>query len=445
MTRDAETGLELADIQSGVLRPRPTPYAATYIVFRIDDRKAGRELMRRASAVVTSAANPTSPVADTWVSVALTFQGLRALGVPAESLDSLAWEFRQGMAARAKELGDTDESSPEHWERPLGTPDVHVVLVTVSPDAPRLEAALERARRAYQELSPGITAIWRQDCHALPTETEPFGFRDGISHPAIEGSGIPGTNPREQPLKAGEFVLGYLDEMGGIQRTEPEILGRNGTYIVFRKLHQRVAAFRQYLKANSTSPEEEELLAAKMMGRWRSGAPLALSPIHDDPALGADPRRNNDFLYESEDAAGFKTPGGSHIRRTNPRDASVAGVTRIHRMIRRGTAYGPPLPDGVLEEDGADRGLMFAFVGAHLGRQFEFVQSQWINDGVFFGAGAAKDPIVGSNREGDSFTVPRRPVRRRLQGLPRFVVTRGGEYGFMPGLRALRWLAELQS
>jgi hypothetical protein len=103
------------------------------------------------------------------------------------------------------------------------------------------------------------------------------------------------------------------------------------------------------------------------------------------------------------------------------------------------------LEEGVLEDDGADRGLMFAFVGAHLGRQFEFVQSQWINDGVFFGAGSAKDPIVGSNDDGGDFTVPRRPVRKRLQGLPRFVVTRGGEYCFMPGLRALRWLADLQT
>jgi Dyp-type peroxidase family len=448
MTGASNVILELDDIQSGVLRPRPTPYAATYIVLRIDNRKAGRELMRRLSEVVTSAANPTSPLSDTWVSVALTYQGLRALGAPQDSLDSFAWEFQQGMAARAKALGDTGESSPENWEQPLGTPDVHVVLVAVAPDAQRLEAALDRPRKAYKEL-PGITAIWRQDCHALPTETEPFGFRDGISHPAIEGSGIPGTNPKEQPLKAGEFVLGYRDEMGGIQMTSPEVLGCNGTYIVFRKLRQRVAEFRHYLKANSTSLEEEELLAAKMMGRWRSGAPLALCPFHDDPELGADPRRNNNFLYEEDDPAGFKTPGGSHIRRTNPRDASVAGVVRLHRMIRRGTAYGPPLPEGVLEDDGADRGLMFAFVGAHLGRQFEFVQSQWINDGVFFGAGSDKDPIAGSNDEGGdeggSFTVPRRPVRKRLQGIPRFVVTRGGEYCFMPGLRALRWLADLKT
>src|SRR5262245_63334542 len=140
--------LELDDIQSGVLRPRPTPYAATYIAFRIDDRKAGRELMRRIAGVVTSAANPTSPLADTWVSVALTYEGLKALGVPQESLDSFSWEFRQGMAARAKELGDIGESSPENWEKPLGTPDVHVAIVAVAPDAQQLELSLNLGRKA---------------------------------------------------------------------------------------------------------------------------------------------------------------------------------------------------------------------------------------------------------------------------------------------------------
>jgi len=442
MSEETDNVLELDDIQSGVLRPRPTPYVATYIAFRIDDPKAGRDLISRISRVVTSAANPTSPLADTSVSVALTYQGLKALGVPQEVLDSLSWEFRQGMAARANDLGDTGESAPENWEEPLGSSDLHVVLVAVSPDEQRLEQALERAREAYRKMS-GIEAIWRQNCHALPTETEPFGFRDGISHPAIEGSGIPGSNPQERPIKAGEFVLGYRDELGGVQKTTPEILGRNGTYVVFRKLHQRVAAFRQYLKANSTSAADEELLAAKMMGRWRSGAPLALCPFHDNPELGSDPRRNNDFLFEADDPTGLKTPGGSHIRRCNPRDAAIAGVARIHRMIRRGTAYGPMLPEGVTVDDGIDRGLMFAFVGANIGRQFEFVQSQWVNDGIFFGAGDDKDPIVGSGEI--NFTLPRKPVRKRLQGIPRFVVTRGGEYCFMPGLRALRWLAELES
>jgi Dyp-type peroxidase family len=436
--------LELDDIQSGVLRPRPTPYEATYIALRIDDRQAGRALMQRLSSAVSSAANPESPLADTSVSAALTYQGLKALDVPQESLDSLSWEFRQGMAARAKELGDVGESDPRKWEKPLGSSDVHVIIVAVSPDAERLEAAVARARETYQTMT-GIEAIWRQNCHALPNEKEPFGFRDGISHPAIEGSGIPGTNPHELPLKAGEFVLGYLDEIGGVQKTTPEVLGRNGTYVVFRKLHQRVADFRRFLKTNSNSSDEEELLAAKMMGRWRSGAPLALCPFHDDPELGADSQRNNAFMFEEDDKAGLKTPGGSHIRRTNPRDASIAGVARIHRMIRRGTAYGPLLAEGVLDDDGADRGIIFAFVGAHIGRQFEFVQSQWINDGIFFGAGGDKDPVVGSNGDGGDFTVPRKPVRRRIQGIPNFVVTRGGEYCFMPGLRGLRWLSNLQT
>ena len=436
--------LELDDIQSGVLRPRPAPYAATYLVLRIDDRRAGRELVGRLSRVVASAAHPTSPTADTWVSVAITYQGLKALGVPPDSLESFAWEFRQGMAARAKALGDTGESAPEQWEPPLGTDDVHLVIMALSPDRARLEAAIDRAGEALRGL-PEVRAIWRQDCQALSTGTEPFGFRDGISHPAIEGSGIPGNDAHEPPFKAGEFVLGYTDETGGMAPfPTPEILGRNGTYVVFRKLHQRVGAFRRFLKESARGPDDEELLAAKMMGRWRSGAPLALCPFHDDPELGADPRRNNDFLF-ADDATGYSTPPGSHIRRANPRDASVAGVVRLHRMIRRGTAYGPELPARSLDDDGADRGLMFAFVGAHLGRQFEFVQSEWIDGGDFLGLGDVKDPVAGPHDGDGTYSIPRKPIARLVRGLSRFVVMRGGEYCFMPGLRALRWLAELRT
>jgi deferrochelatase/peroxidase EfeB len=114
-------------------------------------------------------------------------------------------------------------------------------------------------------------------------------------------------------------------------------------------------------------------------------------------------------------------------------------------MIRRGTAYGPPLPEGATEDDGRDRGLMFAFVGANLARQFEFVQSEWMNDGAFFGGGDHQDPVAGSADGEGVFDAPRRPLRRRVVGLPRFVVTRGGEYAFLPGLRALRWLADLKT
>ena len=177
------------------------------------------------------------------------------------------------------------------------------------------------------------------------------------------------------------------------------------------------------------------------MRRWRS------SPERDDPELGEDPARNNDFGY-ADDPRGFKCPAGAHARRANPRDAldhDGSVDVRLHRMIRRGTSYGPMLPDGVLEDDGADRGIIFVFAGAHLKRQFEFVKTQWLNDGIFIGAPGREGPAGRAARRLGVFTIPQRPIRRRLQDLPPFVVTRGGEYCFAPGLRALRWLAELDT
>ena len=204
-----------------------------------------------------------------------------------------------------------------------------------------------------------------------------------------------------------------------------------------------MAAFRRYLAGQATSAAEQEWLAAKMMGRWRSGAPLALCPAQDDPEVGADPRRNNDFLYAEDDPQGFKCPPGSHIRRVNPRDQFTSGFPEVnrHRLLRRGTVYGLLLPDGVLEDDGADRGIIFLFLGADLNRQFEFVQSQWVNQGTFIGAPAERDPMVGPNDGTGVFTIPKQPIRQRRQGLSQFVTNRGGEYFFLPGLRALQWLA----
>jgi Dyp-type peroxidase family len=438
------TSLELHDVQSGILHPRPSPYVGTYVVYRVDDRRDGRSLIGRLGRWIASAAD-WSAQAQSWLTVTITYQGLRALGLPQESLDSFPPEFKEGMAARAELLGDTGERAPANWEQPLGTPDVHIALAAIAPNAPRLNVLLDEIEESRHDLS-GVVEIWRQDCYALPNEREAFGFRDGISHPAIEGSGIPGSNPKETPFKAGEFILGYRNEMDDIPASPaPDVLGRNGTYVVFRKLHQDVAAFRSYIRANAKDAQDEELLAAKFVGRWPSGAPLSLSPDRDDPALGADAARNNDFLYQEDDPRGLKCPIGSHIRRMNPRDAVVTGAVRLHRMIRRGTNYGPQLPDGVMEDDGQDRGLCFVFVGASLTRQFEFVQTQWVNDGRYIGAPAEKDPLVGGSGGQCPFSLPARPIRRRLQGLPTFVTTRGGEYCFAPSLSALRWLSELNT
>ena len=313
------------------------------------------------------------------------------------------------------------------------------------PTRARLEAVAERARNAHEQL-PGVEVIWRQDCYQLPTGRTSFGFKDGIGQPAVEGSGIPPTNPKERPLKAGEIILGYPDETGELPpMPTPEVLGRNGTYVVFRKLHTRVAAYRQYLHAKAASREEEALLGAKMVGRWQSGAPLALSPERDDPELGADPRAQQRLPLRRRPAwiqvpgrraraprqpAGRPRRRGKRQRPPPPHDpprhelradaarGRARGRRRRPRDHLRVRRRAPEAPVRVRQDPVAER--------RHLHRR-----------------PAEKDPLVGPNDGSGSFTIPQRPIRRRLQDLPPFVVTRGGEYCFAPGLRALRWLAEL--
>ncbi len=448
MSGDSAVRLELDDIQAAVLYPRPSPYVGTLMLARVDDRRDGRELLRRLiPTLVAAAPSSQDPKRDAWAAVALTFQGLKALGVPADNLATFPETFRQGMAARADLLGDTGANAPERWEPPLGRPDVHIAIYALAPDASRLSAVLQGARAALRDLT-GVPAIWQQDTYQRPDERTAFGFRDGIGQPAIEGSGIPGSNPREQPLKAGR-VRPRLSKRERRCRAaaEPEALGKNGSYIVFRKLHAREAAFRQYVRARAQSRAEEELLAAKFVGRWPSGAPLVLAPEHDDPELGADPKRNNAFLYAAaDDARGIKCPLGAHARRMNARDAPIVGVVRRHRMIRRSTNYGPSCPTACWRTTAPTAASCSpASSLTSIGSSSSFRRS-----GSTTARSSARptseDPLVGPHVEpGDQFTVPQVPIRRRLAGLPQFVVNRGGEYCFMPGLRALRWITELET
>ena len=438
--------VEASDIQAIVLRPRPKPYRGEYVILRIGDAGQGREMLRRILPHVAPADEWWVPSLPGWLGIAFTFEGLKALGVPQASLDSFPIEFRQGMAARAAILHDLGANAPGNWEHPFGTPDVHVALALYAKDDETLQKVLELARKAHHDLAD-ISVVYRMRFGELPEGRNPFGFKDGLHNPHVEGSGSVPQAGSGASIKAGEFILGYADENGETAETPvPQELRQNGTFMAFRKFRMDVAAFRRYLRAQASSPEEEELLAAKMVGRWRSGAPLVLAPDQDNPELGSDRNRNNVFSY-TDDMKGLKCPFSAHMRRVNPRDALKDEVVAVnlHHFLRRGTNYGPPLPEGVLEDDGAERGGVFLLIGAYLKRQFEFIQSQWVTDGNFISHGTEQDPLIGNNDGDGVFTIPQRPARRRLRGLPQFVTVRGGEYCFIPGLRALRWLAALGS
>lgn len=435
--------LELDDIQATIIRDRPEPYFGTHVLLRVDDAKAGREFVRRLTPHVDSAATATG---DAWLGAGITYAGLEALGLPQEALESFPEAFRVGMAASARKLGDVGLNAPENWDFPFGIGQIHIGVSAFSNSPEKWRRTVAIAREQAIGFS-GVTIIHTQDFGAQPGSLNPLGFRDLIGQPAIEGSPVEPLPGQEEPIKAGEFILGYPGETGvPYDMPKPEVLGRNGTYVCVRKYQTRVGTFNSFLHANGATPEERELLAAKMFGRWRSGAPLALSLDGDDPALGMDERRNNDFDY-SGDPRGLLAPLGCHMRRLNPRNAKLAILTdvRLHRIIRRSTTYGAPYDPHAMsaEDDEVPRGLYFIFLSAKAPATLEFLQSEWINNGNFAGLNDERDPIVGLQDDGSVFTIPKAPVRRRVHGVETFNVLRGGEYLFMPSLSALRWIASL--
>jgi Dyp-type peroxidase family len=400
----------------------------------------------------------------------VTCAGLRALGVPEGVIGTFSDEFREGLAARSPMLGDLGPSGPSHWDGGLGTGAAHVLVILNGRARDEIEADLA-SLRASIEHAPGLSVVHEQyaellsppagDAAAPPREQ--FGFSDGAAQPAIAGvsdssaagGGVPLAGGAWRALALGEFVLGYPDEdtLVDPQKRLPSApadpLGRSGTYLVYRKLRQDVALFRRVLRhaADVFSGGDEELLAAKVVGRWRNGTPLGKSPDRPDPGFSATAAGSNSFRYLDVDADGRRCPLGAHIRRSNPRDAlgwprlDDAGLLSFrHRIIRRGVPYGPPLPAGVLEDDGVDRGLVFVCFNASISRQFESVQLQWLNDGNGFHLGYDSDFLLGSPLGTGKMTVQGNPPFMLGPQGP-FVTTRGGEYLFMPGIAALRALA----
>jgi Dyp-type peroxidase family len=297
---------------------------------------------------------------------------------------------------------------------------------------------------------------------------EHFGFLDNISQPGIRGL-TPSSNPIYRPddglpgqdlIWPGEFVFGYpgQDPEDPVKAGKPPEMAApwmpNGSYMVFRRLEQKVPEFRQFVRERASRlGMEPELLAARMFGRWKSGAPLELAPLRDNPGLGADPKRNNGFGF-AHDPSQRKCPYAAHIRKAYPRDDIAFAEAQRHRIIRRGIPFGREVAPGETTTKHS-RGLMFACYQTSIERQFEYIQKNYANNPDFVydkvrpGGGAPVkpgfDPIIGQApgngaREMDE-PYPNYPAgnRRTTLDMPnQFVVLTAAAYFFMPSITALR-------
>jgi Dyp-type peroxidase family len=445
---------DLEDIQGLVYSAWTDHRYAGFLFAQLgDDARASRAWLDATRKLVTPAARHRRQTHGR-LQVALSPTGLAALGVPADVTEMMAPEATAGMATRGRVLADPD---PAAWQ--LGGPGdrLDALVMVYARDAETRAAELARHRDAL--VAAGATV--RADELSWPLgEFEHFGFADGLSQPHVPGlHGRP--RPGEDPIPVGEVVLGYPNAYGQLPMTpwwDDLDLGRNGSYLVFRKLGQDVAGLwswiadhaRQLCTADPAAGDYfTELLAAKLVGRWRSGAPLTLAPERDDPAL-ATPERRNVFDYLDLDRDGQRCPISAHIRRANPRDArggsAAASRTVVgrHRIVRRGRSYGSPLPhpDALAgRDDGVARGLYFVCLQSSIARGFEFIQQTWLANPGFLGMHSEPDPLLGASAGQCHFTIPADPFRLRLTCIPTVVTPLGGGYFFLPSLTALARIA----
>lgn len=442
--------LDLKNIQGLILRDYELEHAL-HVVVSIKSGGAARRLLSKLVAgedgalKVTAVTDVTSGLPRA-LNIGVTYAGLAALKLPglageqdlARAFESFS-VFRAGAAARARVLGDVGASAPDQWIGGLGTDDCHLVFSIHCATQEQLSDAVGELRALYADSCCELHVF---EGKMLPEGKVHFGYRDNLSQPAIDGDPLPLRYPDGRPpAQSWEFVLsGAADARYRIKA--PAALFVDGSFAAFRVMRQDVHAFERMLAANSDQIDPE-LLAAKLCGRWRNGIPLELSPLsnHPDPPLPEE--KLNDFSYDVTDpgAAGRRCPLTAHIRRAHPRGMRVVGGSGSHRLIRRGIPYGPPLEDWRVE-DCIERGLLGYFICADLEEQFEYVLSQWMNEGAFFlDAGiprADSDPLI-TNRAGSCYApIPLNDGSvLHVRGLSPFVTTRGMAYLFLPSLRAL--------
>src|SRR5579863_4099402 len=305
--------LNETDIQGFVLRGYNLPFAR-YVFLRFEDAARARAMIGRLLHSITTGQRWDGGKPQSTVNIAFTHAGLAALGLPDATLLSFPLEFQQGMRKRAAILGDTGANAPEHWDELWRGDPVHAWLGINAQSIEALEYRASELQSLIEE-TRGATPLAAQDAAAIavagrPTTREHFGYTDGFGNPdfiGVERSTQPGQGKLMPdgswaPLATGELLLGYPDEAGEMPASPvPRLLADNGTFMVYRKLHQNVATFRGYLDRHAEQyGGGKEKLAAKFIGRWRDGTPIELSPDYPDPSIVEDPNRNTNFIYGAD-------------------------------------------------------------------------------------------------------------------------------------------------
>jgi Dyp-type peroxidase family len=501
--------IEWQDVQRIVLSGYPRLPSSAYVLWRF--KSVDRVLKKQWLAELVKKLAPAVPddPGKPAINLALTASGLRHLGIAEPELNSFSLEFIEGMAPRPASkthiprrtniLGDLGASSPACWDWGGWNrhSDIDGLLLLFATDETSLKELIRSEEKQLDRVAERDPIVLRG--RFFPELREHFGYVDGLSQPKIEGrpkreknngeknngeknNGEKNKAPEKDnrfrikpgmEVKPGEFLLGYPNERRArVTNGQGRDIRRNGTYLVFRQLEQDVAAFNAFLSdAAKRIGEDEEWVAARLLGRWRNGDPLvAGSPaaqaanLKELDAKAADAKgpdaktvdagesdakpaeSKNRFLYHYEDRSGLACPIGAHIRRANPRDSlgpdpeTALRLSKMHRIIRRGRPYGERLPPDAPNPDGAERGMLFIALNADIAGQFEMIQHSWLNNPRINGLYTGTDPISHFSDD-EAITIQNRPANLQIHRPAPFVRVRGGAYFFLPGLRALQEIA----
>jgi Dyp-type peroxidase family len=482
--------LDLNNIQGDVLDGLPKK-AETFVFFRIIDKDGFKQSFKRVIPLITTVTDVRNdrdtishhksqgsqnviPIVGT--NVAFSQQGLYTLGI----LDDLHDDF-----FRDGQLSDASKNSTNGGIADPGTP------ITSPSDGRTIDPAWER--RFKQQIdglflvtgngSLGINArileiellllgtiqvLFQEHGHVRPGAEkghEPFGFKDCISNPPVIGARAPG--PDEEPTLPGVILIGregddQLPPATGAKGRPA--WAKDSSFLVFRKLRQKVPEFNNFLTNNPikapglSAADGSELLGARLVGRWKSGAPIDRDPTADNLADAADVNKINDFNYTDDLTTGVRCPFTAHLRKTNPRRGNFPGVANVQprRIIRHGIPYGHEVTQA--EKDAGvttnDRGLLFVCYQSDISLGFHFVQQSWANNPKFptvpfppvtgtTPLTVGFDAIIGQNGNDSRFILGTDPNNLTSSltlpaGKDAWVVPLGGEYFISPSISALK-------